>query len=188
LLKRLRVPTVVVTHDWNEALALGDLMAVIEQGRVLQVGAPQEVFSRPRNAEVARVVGVETVAQGTVRKIADGLATVEVGTARLTALSEAQPWKDVFVCIRAEDVVLESFGAGATSARNRLAGTIVEMESAGALVKVAVDCGFLLQALVTRSAAQDLRLSVGGSVAAVLKAGAVHLVPRTDGASAPTAS
>ena len=61
LLKQLALPSIIVTHDWAEALTLGDLMAVVSGGEVLQTGPPLEVFSRPRNAEVALVVGVETV-------------------------------------------------------------------------------------------------------------------------------
>lgn len=184
LLKQLAIPSVVVTHDWAEALALGDQMAVINEGRVLQVGAPQEVFSRPLNAEVARIVGVETVAQGRVMESFGGLVTVDVAGTKLTALGAEETGPDVFVCIRAEDVVLETLGVGATSARNHLAGTVREVHPTGALVRVEIDCGFPLSATVTRSAVEDLHLSPGASVVAAIKAGAVHLIPRRDGTGA----
>ncbi len=180
LLTRLAVSSVVVTHDWTEALALGDQIAVIDEGRVLQTGKPQDVFSRPANAEVARVVGVETVVQGTVTDSLEGLVTVNVGDVALTAVAEQEFGRDVFVCIRAEDVTLEPAGSGATSARNHLAATVKTVSSVGALAKVTVDCGFQLAALVTRSALSDLRLEPGSSVRAAVKAGAVHLVPRAN--------
>lgn len=181
LLKQLAIPSVVVTHDWAEALALGDQMAVISEGRVLQVGVPQEVFSRPLNAAVARIVGIETVVQGRIVDSSRDLVTVDVAGAKLLALAPEEPMPDVFVCIRAEDVVLEAPRVGATSARNHLAGTVCEVTAMGALVRVGIDCGFPLSALVTRSAVEDLHLSPGASVVAVIKAGAVHLVPRQDG-------
>jgi len=187
LLKRLAIPSVVVTHDWAEALALGDQMAVISEGRVLQVGMPQDVFSRPLNAEVARVVGVETVVQGRIIESLNGLATVEVAGAKLVALAAEESGPDVFVCIRAEDVVLESVGVGATSARNHLVGKVRDMNSLGALVRVGIDCGFSLSAIVTRSALDDLHLAPGAPVVAAIKAGAVHLVPRRNGVAAVTA-
>ncbi|MGH7229425.1 MAG: ABC transporter ATP-binding protein, partial [Nitrospiraceae bacterium] len=183
LLKRLAIPSVVVTHDWAEALALGDQMAVISEGRVLQVGTPQEVFGRPLNAEVARVVGVETVVQGRIIETSNGLATVEVAGAKLVALAAEESGPDVFVCIRAEDVVLETVGVGATSARNHLAGKVRDVNSLGALVRVGIDCGFLLSAIVTRSAVEDLHLTPGSPVVAAIKAGAVHVIPRADGRS-----
>lgn len=178
LLTRLAIPSVVVTHDWAEALALGDHMVVIDDGRVLQTGKPQEVFSRPANAEVARVVGVETVVQGRVAEVAEGLATVQVGEVTLTAVASNGVGHEVFVCIRAEDVTLEPASAGATSARNHLAATVRSITSIGALAKVTVDCGFPLTALVTRPALADLRLEADSPVRAAVKAGSVHLVPR----------
>jgi molybdate transport system ATP-binding protein len=179
LLTRLAVPSVVVTHDWTEALALGDQIAVIDQGRVLQTGRPQDVFSRPANADVARVVGVETVVHGKVVEMRDELATVQVGAVALTAVASPEIGPDVFVCIRAEDVTLEPSGAGATSARNHLAATVRSISSTGALVKLTVDCGFPLTAFVTRSALSELGFAVGTSVKAAFKAGSVHLVPRS---------
>lgn len=178
LLKRLGIPSVVVTHDWGEALALGDQMVVMDRGLVLQIGPPQEVFSRPRNAEVARVVGVETVVQGRIVESAKDLVVVAIEGARLIALATEEAGADVFVCIRAEDVVLETAGAGAISARNRLTGTVREISPMGALVRVGVDCGFPLSALVTRSAIDELRLAPGAPVVAAVKAGAIHLVPQ----------
>ncbi|MBM4122071.1 MAG: ABC transporter ATP-binding protein [Nitrospira sp.] len=188
LLKQLAIPSVVVTHDWAEALTLGDQMTVINEGRVLQTGTPQEVFSRPRDAEVARIVGVETVVQGRVIDSSSGLSTIDVDGTKLMALADAELGLDVFVCVRAEDVVLETLGVGATSARNHLAGTVREVTIMGALVRIRIDCGFLLSALVTRSAVEDLRLSPGVPVVAAIKAGAVHLVSRGSRAASACAS
>jgi molybdate transport system ATP-binding protein len=180
VLKQLAVPSIVVTHDWAEALALGDQMVVVSEGRVLQQGTPQEVFNRPKDAEVVRIVGMETALEGRVRESIDGLAAVDVAGILLHALVEEGVGPDVFVCIRAEDIVLDKGGIGATSARNRLHGMVKEVSSMGALVRVSIDCGFPLSAVVTRSAVDDLQLRPGVSITASIKAGAVHLVPRRD--------
>ncbi|MBH0199706.1 MAG: ABC transporter ATP-binding protein [Nitrospira sp.] len=177
LLTQLAIPSVVVTHDWTEALALGDQMAVIDNGRVVQTGAPQDVFSRPETADVARVVGIETVIQGTVRDIQDGLATVQVGAVALTALASPGLDSTVLVCIRAEDVTLELIRSSENSARNHLRGTVRAITLLGALVQVIVDCGFPLTALITRSALKELGFAVGSQVRAAFKAGSVHLIP-----------
>ena len=182
LLKQLAIPSIVVTHDWGEALALGDHMAVIGSGRVLQTGTPQEVFNRPADAEVARIVGIETALEGRIVESTGGLTTVEVAGVTLHALAEDDVGPDVFVCISAEDIVLGQDGGGLTSARNQLRGRVVDLSSMGALVKVGLDCGFPLSAVVTRSAVEDLHLSPGMAVTASMKAGAVHLVPRRDAA------
>jgi molybdate transport system ATP-binding protein len=180
LLRDLRIPSIVVTHDWEEALALGDRMVVVHEGRVVQEGSPQEVFNRPRDAEVAKIVGMESVIPGRIVAASNGLLTVEAVGLRLMAVGEGEPGEDVFACIRAEDIVLEQAGGGATSARNRLAGVVREVLPRGALVQVTVDCGPVLSAIVTRSAVEDLHLMPGAAVVAVVKAGAVHLIPRRE--------
>ena len=180
LLKQLALPSVIVTHDWTEALTLGDVIAVMGDGQVLQVGSPQEVFSRPKNADVAQIVGVETVVQGHVVDQADGLATVRVNGTMLKGLGSDAIGSSVFVCIRAEDVVLEQAGSGMTSARNHLIGKVREIIPHGVMVHVKIECGFPLVTMVTRGALEDLSLNVGSPVIAAIKAGAVHLVPRVE--------
>ncbi len=179
LLIQLHIPSVVVTHDWAEALTLGDTIAVMNAGQVLQVGSPQEVFSRPANAEVAQIVGIETVVQGLVVANDNGLATVSVNGTTLKSLGADVSGSAVYVCIRADDVLLEQAGSGITSARNHLSGLVTEILPQGVLVTVTVDCGFSLRAMITRGAREDLGLERGSTVVAAIKAGAVHLVPRS---------
>ena len=107
----------------------------------------------------------------------NGLATVTANGTRLRSSSDAGA--GVYVCIRAEDVVVEPAGSGMTSARNHLMGLVSEIAPQGVMVHVTIDCGFPLTAMITRGAVEDLRLSPGVSVIAAIKAGAVHLVPRS---------
>jgi molybdate transport system ATP-binding protein len=164
LLTQLAIPAIVVTHDWAEALTLGDTIAVI---------------SRPANAEVAQIVGIETVVQGLVVANDNGLATVSVNGTMLKGLGADVSGSAVYVCIRADDVLLEQAGSGITSARNHLFGLVTEILPQGVLVTVTVDCGFLLRAMITRGAREDLGLERGSTVVAAIKAGAVHLVSRS---------
>jgi molybdopterin-binding protein len=85
----------------------------------------------------------------------------------------------VYVCIRAEDVLLEQAGSGVTSARNHLSGLVTDMLPQGVLVMVTVDCGFPLRAVITRWAREELGLETGSVVVAAIKAGAVYLVARS---------
>jgi molybdate transport system ATP-binding protein len=178
LLRGQGIPTVCVTHDWVEALALADEVVVMGGGRVLQAGPPDEVFSRPADAEVAAIVGVETVVTGKVAERVDDLAAFDVGGVRLWAVAPNGRSGECYLCIRAEDVTLEIGTRPSSSARNHLAGRVTEVRPAGPVSRVAVDCGFTLTALVTRQAAQDLALQPGTPVTATVKASAVHLIPR----------
>jgi molybdopterin-binding protein len=172
------LPSIIVTHDWAETLSLGDVVAVMGDGQVLQVGVPQDVFCRPTNAAVAQIVGVETVIEGQVVEQAEGLATVRVNGTLLKGLGTDEIGSSVFVCIRAEDVVLEQGGTGLISARNHLSGTVREIVPHGVMIHVKIDCGFPLVAVVTRGAREELKIELGSPVVAVIKAGGVHLVSR----------
>jgi molybdate transport system ATP-binding protein len=176
---RLAIPAVLVTHDRVEALALGDQVVVVHNGRVRQGGPVHEVFAYPADPEVARIVGVETVQPGKVISLDNGLATVEVGSIRLVAIDRGIQTGDCAVCIRAEEVTLEKGPVPPTSARNRLAGVIRGLMKEGAMVRVSVDCGFRLQALVTRQSCQELDLREGETITALIKAPAIQIVTRS---------
>jgi molybdate transport system ATP-binding protein len=179
LLEASGVPAVVVTHDRIEALALGDRLAVLVEGRIRQVGQVHEVFSAPADVEVARVVGTENVFPARLSDRADGLVTVRAGAAELLAVDPGGDGDDAYACIRAEDVVLEpAEDAHLSSARNRLTGAVVSRRDEGPLARVTVECGVRLVALVTRASAERLALAPGRRVAAVVKAPSVRIVPR----------
>lgn len=174
------VPTLLVTHDRTEALALADRVAVVVGGTIRQVGTPTEVFDRPADPDVAAVVGVETVVHGHVTRVDGGLVHVVTGGVGLTAVAEPPPpvGAAVLVCIRAQDVVLER-APGPSSPRNQLVGTVRSVTPQGALVRVDVACeGLTLAAYVTRPAVEELGLRAGSGVTAAVKAQAVHLVVR----------
>jgi len=181
-LRRVRdefqIPMLCVTHDRFVALTLADEVVVLMNGTVMQTGPVADVFNRPANAEVARFAGVETLQPGRITGVNEGLATVVVNRVTLTALAPATPADAVFVCIRGEDVVLQRAVAAASSVRNRLSGRILSLRSEGALVRVELDAGFPLFALVTRPACAELALCEGETVAALIKTPAIHLVPR----------
>jgi len=178
LLQTLRLPAIVVTHDWIDALRLGDNLVVMSNGTVLQAGTPQDVFARPQHTDVAAAVGMETVAAGSVIERGNGSVTLRVGSAELIGADPQDNLSEYFVCIRGENVTLETGRAGQSSARNHIPGTVREIAPAGSLCRVTVDIGCDIVALVTRQALEDLSLARGSRVFAVFKASAVHLIGR----------
>jgi molybdate transport system ATP-binding protein len=181
LLRQLNIPTVLVTHDRFEALALGDNVVVLHDGRNVQQGAAPEVFSRPVNLAVAEITAVETIHAGKILEVNNGLATVAVGDARLIALAGELPAdaRDVYVCIRAEDVILMRADSVPSSPRNRLAANVRAVVREGPLMRVSLDCGFSLTALLTRPACEELTLHENAKLVALVKAPQVHLIPFT---------
>jgi molybdate transport system ATP-binding protein len=175
------VPAIVVTHDRMEAIALGDWMAVMIDGRIHQAGPVPEVFRRPVDPRVAESVGVENVLAARVVGRESGLLTLEVGapylkvgTRRLACVDSGETGQ-VFACIRAEDVALTRDLAQTSSARNRVAGRVLSVILEGPLARVELDCGFPLVAVVTAQSAGELQLSPGDAVCAIVKTTAVHL-------------
>ena len=179
LLVEFGIPVVLVTHDRIEAMALADHVIVLDHGRVRQQGAVEAVFNHPADVEVARIVGMENVQPGRVVHTEERLATVAVGITQLVALAPNPPAERVYVCIRAEEVVLQKGSSNLASPRNRLAGVISTLTPEGPLVRVAVDCGFTLHALVTRMACDELELRAGQAITALVKAPSVHLIARS---------
>jgi molybdate transport system ATP-binding protein len=180
IVRRQGAAAVLVTHDRTDAIASGDELIVLAEGRVRQVGPVLDVFRRPADLVVARTVGVESVVPARVERIENGLVDLAVGASTLrsadTGIDSAA--RDVFACIRAEDVTLQRTAPAAASARNHLPGRIVSIEAEGPLERVTLDCGFPIVALITRNAREDLALGEGVFVVAAIKATAVHLVPR----------
>jgi tungstate transport system ATP-binding protein len=171
---------VLVTHDRAEALRLGDRVAVLLEGRVAQVGPAAEVFTRPATPAVARLVGADTILEGTVLGAAEGLLTLEVAGNRVQAVGTLPAGERVLLCLRPEDVTLlpAAERGRVSSARNNLPGRVVRLVAAGPLLRVHLDCGAPVAALVTRPSAAALGLAEGTAVIATFKASAAHCLPR----------
>jgi molybdate transport system ATP-binding protein len=180
LLQTTGTPAILVTHDRTEALALADLVAVVIGGRVRQVGPIADVFSRPADADVAASLGVEAVLPARVVASSAGLIEVAVDDVVLH-VAERDPvvaGSQVYACIRAEDVTLETRASGQASTRNHVAARVVNITSEGPIDRVALDCGFPLDALITRRSRDEMRLAPGVEVTAAVKATSIHLIPR----------
>jgi molybdopterin-binding protein len=179
LLSQTAITTIFITHDLDEALFLGDRVAVLLGGLLRQVGQPEHVFTAPTDAEVAAFVGVETVIAGTVIHSHDGQVTVEAKGLNLEAVGDVPVGNPVLFCLRPEDVTITiSRSSNITSARNRLPGRIVQITPSGPLVRVLVDCGVPIVALITRGSAGEMKLIEAMDVTVTFKATAVHLIPR----------
>jgi molybdate transport system ATP-binding protein len=183
LLRSLGIPVLLVTHDRMEALTLGDEIAIVNEGRIVQHGLIDEVFRRPLTPAIAKIVAVETIRRARVLQADDELVTLAVGGARLIAAARdfASNVKEAFVCIRAEDVLLlKSIEAVSASARNRLPGIVKSLTREGPLWRIELDCGFPLTALLTRQACEELALREDDRVLAMIKAMNVHLISRSE--------
>lgn len=178
LLRQLNIPTILVTHDRTEAIALGEHMMVVADGQIQQSGLVPEVLSHPSNLAVAQISGMETILSARVLSAEDSIVTVKAGDTRLVAVAPDFPEdvKEAFVCIRAEDVMLVTGTLPPASARNRFSAVVISSEKIGPLVQVEIDCGFRLKACLTPQAAVEMNIRPRASIGVLIKAPHVHLI------------
>jgi molybdate transport system ATP-binding protein len=181
------VPVMLVTHDREEALALGDLVQVIDEGRTLVMGDPLEVLGQPGQGRVARLVGVENLFDLTVqgRNPRDGTMTcvgpglrLEVPLDYHISGGEAPEGEAdrVTVGIRASDIILAKEQLSGSSARNQLQGLVVSIDSRPPGYAVTLDCGQPLRCQITGAALEEMEIRAGQRLWAVFKASSCFLV------------
>jgi tungstate transport system ATP-binding protein len=179
ILRETQTSAVASTHDQMEALRLANRMAVMNRGRIAQIGSVAEVMNRPADEFVASFVGVETVLPGRVVKISDGVFVAAVEGGEIQAVGHVRTGDEVLCCIRPEHVTLSTnTSSSETSARNLFSGTIRQIMPLGLFYRVYLDCGFDLVAYVTRQSLESLSLEEGKSIIASFKATSVHVIPR----------
>jgi ABC-type Fe3+/spermidine/putrescine transport system ATPase subunit len=136
LLKKINVPAIFITHDQEEALELGDRIAVLNVGHLEQIGTPEEIYNHPATEHVATFLGAANVVPGVMRG-----ERAEMGNCSLPLPAGSAPFKDgqaVNLIFRPEDVLLSR--ADAVPMRHwRLANGIVErINFVGAYERVSV--------------------------------------------------
>ena len=169
-----------VTHDPIEAAELGDRIAVMVDGRIIQAGTPSEVFGSPESLEVAWLTGRPNVIEGAVSDWGDGVAVVRPSPDVKVVAVHRRPLRRgerVLVFVMPEDVVVSKTPQQG-SARNVLELHVTSVEDRGPLKLVKARRGGVeLGALITRGAYEELGLTVGDRVYMQFKASAVRVVP-----------
>jgi ABC-type Fe3+/spermidine/putrescine transport system ATPase subunit len=164
---------VYVTHELPEAFTLADRIAVLAAGRLLQVGRPEEVFYAPNQRAVAEFLRAGNLLAAEVISTAGGLATVRIAGRTLIATSALAAGSRALACIHPEEVqIAPTPGAG-----EWLEATVLAVTDRGPTLRVDLDCGFALRALVTRRAARELALCPGARVTVAFAPESVHLIP-----------
>ncbi|GFN24244.1 ABC transporter ATP-binding protein [Thermanaeromonas sp. C210] len=109
LQQRLGITTVYVTHDQAEALVISDRIAIMRQGYLLQVGAPEEIYKRPNSQFVADFIGLANFIKGTVEEVNEKGCLLEtpIGNLKVERISgKIEKGSEVIAYIRPEDIIL----------------------------------------------------------------------------------
>jgi molybdopterin-binding protein len=170
--RRLKQTAIHVTHDFEEAIAMGDRIAVLGEGRILQIGTPDEIFRQPNSEFVARFAMTRNIFTGEVRDGVLGQAIIDIGGTDFEVVTELRG--RLHASLRPEDVLVSSEPL-VSSARNSLRGTITHIADRGATLYLTVSTPLDLSCLVTRHSFEELGLAEGGEVYVTFKASAVHI-------------
>jgi molybdate transport system ATP-binding protein len=177
--RRSRIPFLYVTHNQSEAARLGNVMLVVDEGRVLQEGAPLEVFNAPKTAPVARIVGTENIFIGQIIRHSseDGTTVIDMGSCNVEIPYNGLPLEtQVTVGLRSEDILISREHLTQTSARNVLHGNIVSIINDLDKAELVVDCGVDFKVSITPATVRMLNLEVGNNIYLLIKARALHVL------------
>jgi molybdate transport system ATP-binding protein len=171
LLRGFDLPTVVVTHDYEDAVALAETVGVLVEGKLRQLGSPDELVARPNDPFVASFTGANLL-RGHAELLDDGLTSVRLESGE-TVYSTDSGRGEVGVVVYPWDVALGRVRADG-SAMNLLAGEVDSIVQVGNRVRVRIGP---LTAEVTAASAEKLELARGGTAYASFKATGTRLVP-----------
>jgi molybdate transport system ATP-binding protein len=171
------VPTLLVTHDFTQAALLADEVAIMDAGRVVQLGTAEELADSPASPFVADFTGA-VVLIGNARPAAGGLTAVSLdggGEIRSTEVADGPVAASVFPW----EIAVEPLGAASGgSALNRLDAEVLSVTAVGNRARIGLVAGQHLTAEITGTSASRLGLARGSRVSATWKATATRLIAR----------
>lgn len=163
-----------VTHDYEEAFALADKIAVLENGVISQGGTPDDVFQRPKSEFVANFIGIKNFYRGSLSRKSEDLAVFSVGNLDFEVTTDASDGDGNLVIDSKTITVTRNLSE--SSARNCFKGTITDLEPAKSGIEVHVDIGVPITAMVTRESREEMDLKQKDTVWLSFKASAVQFM------------
>jgi len=184
--QRLGLTILHVTHDFEEAFVLGDRIGVLWEGRIAQVGTPEDVFYAPCNRQVAQFLGIKNIFAGQVLELRHDTLYISWQGHTIQAYAPSDPPPStVFFCIRPEEVMIirPDRPLRANIKENLLSGQIVDQIPRGATYTLffkadglRLERDYHLEIQIPRHAYQRLNLARGKRVTVSLKKSAIHLL------------
>ena len=161
---------ILVTHDPVDAYALADRVAILDAGRIVQIGTLAEVTARPRSRYVADLVGVNLVSGD----VSEGVLATSSGARVVIADAPTGP---SLAIIRPHSISLVRDHPEGSSARNVWAGTVAEIDRLGERARVSIDGLLPLTAEITVAALEAMQLRSGDDLFATVKATDIEVYP-----------
>jgi ABC-type sulfate/molybdate transport systems ATPase subunit len=174
-LREIGLPTILVSHDFSDVLGLADRVAVLQAGRIVQVGRPRELAEAPASSFVASLAGVNYFA---------GTATRREGLTEVSGEGWSSPLRSVDIVEGAVGVVVYPWDISLSSTRpegsalNAIGGRVRRVSLVGNRARISLDSTPPIVAEVTDGSAHRMGIEPGVHVVATWKATGTRLLPR----------
>jgi molybdopterin-binding protein len=171
--RELKTTIVIATHNMFQAKTLPTRIALINDGRITEVGAPAEIFGK-LSKNLASFAAVVNTFRGTAGATSEGTSIVDVGDGLHVEVT-AQAQGEVSVFVNPQDIIL-SKNALESSARNVFKGRIIEISDLGSLVKLKVDVGKAFMVQITKRSFNEMKINLDAEVYIAFKASSVQVL------------
>lgn len=173
-----QIPIIHVTHSPEEAFALGERVIVLDAGKVIAQGTPQQVLDAPRVEMVAQLAGFENIFDATIEEIHEASGTMlcrlDGSEIALEVPLVRAAHGTIRIAIRAGDIMLATTKPVGLSARNVFQATLSSLHQQGATVIASMQSGVGFEVHLTPNAREDLALRVGQQIWVVIKTYSCH--------------
>jgi len=171
--REMKTTIVIATHNMFQAKTLPTRIALINDGRITEIGAPAEIFGK-LSKNLASFAAVVNTFRGTARATSEGTSIVDVGNGLQVEVT-AQAQGEVSVFVNPQDIIL-SKSALESSARNVFRGRITEISDLGSLVKLKVDVGKAFTVQITKRSFNEMELNLNAEVYIAFKASSAQVL------------
>jgi molybdopterin-binding protein len=165
--KETQATFIHVTHDFEEALALADRLAILIDGTIVQCGKPDDVFNNPVDKEIANFLGYRNVFGG---KVTAG--EIDLKGVQIAIPSEESGF--AYIAVRSDDIIISKQKIE-SSARNCFRGKVKDVINSSSLVEVVLDIGVDLSVDITRKSREEMNIKPGDVMWATFKVSAIKV-------------
>lgn len=172
LLKHYEIPVLHVTHDQEEAMYLGEKIAVMENGTIIEQGWTDQIFLRPKSKFVAEFLQYQNIFTGMAKSNDNGTSIISIENVKLVIPGKYDG--RIMIGIKPENILISKTIPEYSTARNVLKGSITSIEPVGPTIIITVNVNNLpIKAMITRGSFEELELKQNDIVYLIIKASSI---------------
>ena len=151
-----------VTHDYEEAIALATRIAILEKTSISQIEIPDKIFRRPKSEFVANFIGIKNFYKGELEKESEIFGVFKTKNLKIYVATKSESGTGNLI-LKNEDITI-SKNCFESTAKNRFSGKIIDIEPARLGIKITVDIGVPVSALITQNSLEKMDLKLEDEV------------------------